>query len=86
MSTVSVTVTIKNPKSKQEEIWCCSYCDREFETKFGTIVHERTCKSKNVKAQAPTKQSGACYRCGRSGHYVAECYANTHVKGYYLDD
>ncbi len=68
-------------ESEEEvEVWCCSYCDREFDTRFGATVHERTCKSKSQK------QTGKCYRCGRSGHYSPECYANTHVKGYYLDD
>ncbi|MDA0758561.1 MAG: hypothetical protein O3C01_07875 [Bacteroidetes bacterium] len=25
-----------------------------------------------------------CYRWGRNGHISAECYAQKHIKGYYL--
>ena len=34
--------------------------------------------------QAPTK-GNTCFRCGRTGHFVSECYANRHVKGYYIN-
>jgi len=61
-----------------EEVWCCSTCDREFDTQFGAMVHEQSCK--------PKTKSGVCYRCGRSGHYSPDCYAKTHIRGYYLDD
>lgn len=27
-----------------------------------------------------------CYRCGRKGHYVEDCYASKHIKGYYLNN
>lgn len=27
-----------------------------------------------------------CFRCGRTGHYIGNCYARTNTKGYILDD
>lgn len=69
-------------KQDEEEVWECDYCDREFDTQFGAIVHERTCKSKHKETKV---QTGKCYRCGREGHYSPDCYARTHVKGYSLD-
>jgi cellular nucleic acid-binding protein len=68
-------------RNSTKEVWCCEYCDREFTTKFGATVHERTCKTKHVNKQP---QSGVCYRCRRSGHYSPECYAYTTVDGQYL--
>jgi predicted GIY-YIG superfamily endonuclease len=80
----------KKEESEEEvEIWGCEYCDREFDTKYGCMIHERSCKTKNTKKVTETKvvekQSGSCYRCGRKGHWATSCYARTHVEGYELD-
>lgn len=66
-----------------DDEWECEYCDRTFTTEFGCMVHQRSCKINQTK---PTfvKQNGACYRCGRTGHYSSECYASIHLKGYVL--
>ncbi len=34
--------------------------------------------------EPPPFLPGKCYQCGRSGHFIKDCYAKTHVKGYKL--
>lgn len=74
---------------EKEEEWECDYCDRTFTTRFGCSVHEKSCSGKNTKKKTvkkqPTKTTGACYRCGRPGHFSPDCYARTHKDGYDLD-
>ena len=37
-----------------------------------------------IRPKKSYKSKGSCYRCGRNGHYSSNCYANKHIKGYYL--
>ena len=81
-------------KEEEVEVWGCEYCDREFDTQFGATVHERSCKFAKIARQAgrikllqkQAPKTGACYKCGRPGHYSPDCYARTHKDGYELDD
>lgn len=64
-----------NKMDEEDEyiIWCCEYCDKEFDDKDTCEYHEKYCK-KDV-----------CFRCGRNGHYASSCYATRHIKGYFLN-
>ena len=75
---------IEDSSEEEIEVFCCSYCDKEFDTLKGATCHENLyCKNKNNKTKTETKN--ICYTCGRKGHYSNDCYASTHIKGYKLD-
>jgi hypothetical protein len=59
----------------EEEYWCCDYCDKEFDSEYKCILHEKKCKHKN-----------SCNRCLRSGHNISECFATSDINGNYLVD
>jgi hypothetical protein len=51
-----------------------------------TVVIERVVTTKETRTEYKTKPtSGECHRCGRDSHWVADCFATTHVNGEVLD-
>jgi predicted GIY-YIG superfamily endonuclease len=85
-----------NEDSDEDDcMWSCTHCDREFTTKFGASIHEKSCASKYARSKpsggagkswrcTDSDAGGACYRCGRAGHYASDCYAARHVRGHWL--
>ena len=66
-------------EEEYEEIWCCNYCGKEFDTEKGCVYHENVyCKKQNINNKKK------CFRCGRKNHYADNCYASKHVDGYYI--
>ena len=90
--TIPKNATVKiidaaNDEEDEDEVFSCSYCDKEFDTEKGKRFHENVyCRSKSIGGG---KSSGlrynTCSRCGRVGHNASKCYARTDVDGDELD-
>jgi len=66
----------KECEENKDFVWVCE-CGREFLKESSCAYHSKYCKAKN-------KLSECCFRCGRTSHYVRDCYAKKHINGYYL--
>ena len=67
-------------EDEEEEIYVTNCCGKEFKVLSRALMHERRCTPIQEKAK------NCCYRCGRYGHYVDDCYASYHLKGYEIED
>jgi hypothetical protein len=62
--------TIMGDVIEEIEVFCCSYCNKEFDTLKGVTCHENLyCKNKNKKTTKNT-----CDICGKKGHKTINCY------------
>jgi len=55
--------------------YICDICGKTMKDEYYYYEHISVCK---------VGKGNTCFRCGRKGHYATNCYAKSHVKGYYL--
>ena len=58
-------------QGEEDVIWCCEYCDKEFEEEDKCEYHEKYCKKKNKQSSG-----NSCFTCGKYGHYSNNCWSN----------
>jgi hypothetical protein len=74
----------KNDNNKcicSEDHWLIE-CKLNTKDKFWTNLLNKVVN----KLTVDFKNSGICFRCGRYGHDVEECYCKTHIEGFDLSD
>jgi hypothetical protein len=57
-----------------------SYLDDEDDN-IDKLIKDEVLPIYQIKTE---KNNGACFRCGRHGHYIATCYASSHINGHHL--
>lgn len=58
---------------------------KELETKTTTTI--TTTVTVSTTSSKPKPRPGACcFRCGRPGHFIGDCYATYHANGYEIDE
>ena len=74
------------PSSKSPIIFLRPYYDKEFKSEKSAILHAKKCQSKAASKTRSTSsiKSAACFKCGRAGHLVNDCFAAKHIKGYFI--
>ena len=55
--------------------YVCDKCGKTIKDECNYYEHINVCK---------VYKGNKCFRCGRKGHYATNCYASSHIKGYYL--
>lgn len=68
----------EDTSSDYEDVWCCSYCNKEFETENGARFHENNyCKNKYKSGYKSNNQkyynNKPCGICGKKGHREVNC-------------
>lgn len=41
-------------------------------------------QNEEINSKETDENKNCCFRCGRNGHYISDCYASKDIKGYYL--
>lgn len=69
------------------KVYCCEKYNKEFNSIKGLNYHKNVYCNKSKednKVKKNKSKNNTCYRCGHSNHFVSDCYATTHIKGYQL--